>query len=98
MKNPYCSIAADCTFDCEEDILKAEPEYYDDEELDAYRGIAADAYSPEQVEEFEEVMTTMRPYEVHGWLVSLGQRGINLPQELQEQALMLIQDSDATTQ
>ena len=98
MKNPYCSIAADCTFDCDEDISKAEPEYYDDEELDAYRGTPADAYSAEQVAEFEEVLTTMRPDEVHGWLVSLGQREVQLPNELREQALMLIQDSGGAAQ
>lgn len=98
MKNPYCSIAADCNLDCEEEILKPELEYYDDEELDAYRGTPSDGYTPQQVGEFEEVLTTMRPDEVHGWLVSLGQRGVELPDELKDQALMLIQDSCDATQ
>lgn len=98
MKNPYCSIAAQCTFDCEEETTKPEPDYYDDEELDAYRGIAPEEYTDAQVEEFEEVMTTMRPDEVHEWLVSLGQRGVNLPEALREQALMLMQDSGDAAQ
>ena len=42
--------------------------YYDDEELDAFKGRAADSYTPAEVEQFEEVLTTMRPDEVPGWV------------------------------
>ena len=61
-----------------------EPVYFEDEELDAYRGVAADDYTLEQVEEFREVLTTMRPEEVPEWLHSLCLRGINLPQALND--------------
>lgn len=89
-RNPYCSVAASCSLPCEPDDEPAEPEYYDDEELDAYRGVAPSAYTAGQVAEFEEVMTTMRPDEVHGWLRSLAQRGVELPDALRDAALMLI--------
>ena len=63
-----------------------EPVYFEDEELDAYKGIAADAYTSEAVAEFEEVLTTMRPDEVPQWLHSLQLRGIELPKELKLKA------------
>lgn len=69
-----------------------EPLYYEDEELDRYRGRACSAYEPQEVEEFEEVMTTMRPDEVAGWLHSLELRGVALPDELREQAMMLMEN------
>lgn len=64
-------------------------EYYDDEELDSYRGRAADSYTDAEVEEFSRVMYTMRPDEVKGWLRSLSLRGVNLPEALKDEALML---------
>ena len=62
--------------------MAEEPVYFEDEELDAYRGLAADASTPEAVEEFREVMTTMRPDEVPQWLHSLQLRGIELPLQI----------------
>lgn len=77
---------------CEkENLLKAagkEIEYFDDEELDAYRGRPADAYTPQEEELFEEVLTTMREEEVPAWLCSLQLRGINLPVALRDEVAM----------
>ena len=46
---------------CERDSLLAAVsrtvEYYDDEELDAYRGTPSDAYSDNAIEEFREILT-----------------------------------------
>ena len=50
------------------DALAPDIEYFDDEELDAYKGRASNAYSPDEAAQFEEVMTTMRPDEVAAWL------------------------------
>lgn len=72
-----CAISCD-----EEEEQKIEPEYYADEELDAYRGISAEDYSDEQIEEFREVLLTLRANEVMGWMGSLSQRGIILPAAL----------------
>ena len=73
------------------DALAPDIEYFDDEELDAYKGRASNAYSPDEAAQFEEVMTTMRPDEVAAWLRSLQLRGINLPDELKDEAIMLVE-------
>lgn len=79
---------------CEKEmLLKAvadAPEYFDDEELDRYAGRPSDSYSDEEIEEFEEVMTTMRKEEVGDWLRSLTRRGIEIPDPLKDEAFMLI--------
>ena len=55
---------------CERDSLLAavskQIEYYDDEELDRYIGVAPDAYTFEQEEEFRNVFYTMREVDVAG--------------------------------
>ena len=80
---------------CEKDQLLAaagkDVEYFDDEELDVFKERPSDQYTPEEVERFEEVMTTMRPDEVQDRLHSLNLRGINLPDELKDEAIMLME-------
>lgn len=67
-------------------------EYYDDEELDAYKGRPSDGYTDEEAEQFREVLYTMRQDEVKGWNRSLILRGINLPDQLKDEVVMLIGD------
>ena len=64
--------------------------YFDDEELDRYKGMAADGYSEEAVEEFREVLYTMQPAEVTDWVNCLQLRGIELPVSLREETIMLM--------
>lgn len=66
-------------------------EYFEDEELDAYRGRVSDSYTPSEVDDFEEVFTTMRPSEVADWVRSLQLRGVELPDELKDEVMMLIE-------
>ncbi len=73
-------------------ILEAshkEIEYFDDEELDAFKGRDADGYTDEETEQFADIMHTMRREEVKDWLTSLWLRGIKLPDRLKEEAVML---------
>lgn len=71
----------------------AEPiEYFDDEELDRFRGRAADAYTPAEEEEFREVLYTTLKREVGDWLRSLQLRGIELPEGIRDEALMLMDE------
>ncbi len=80
---------------CEKEGLRAameDIEYYEDEELDRFRGRTG--YSEEEVEEFREVLYTMRPDEVAGWLRSLEQRQVPLPEELKDEALLLVRESN----
>lgn len=79
---------------CERDSLLAavskKIEYYDDEELDAYRGTPSDSYPADAVNEFREVLYTLRETEVAGWLRSLQLRGIELPDELKDEAFLIV--------
>ncbi|MGN1375283.1 MAG: hypothetical protein ACI4V5_01865 [Prevotella sp.] len=90
-----CSICNGKTKTCiHEKIMTTmvadEPEYFDDEELDEFKGKEADGYTAEETALFAEVLYTMRQNEVAEWLSSLEKRGINLPIELRDEALMLI--------
>ena len=79
---------------CEKDSLLAAVskgiEYYDDEELDRFRGWPADAYNEAEVEEFREVLYTLQEIEVAGWLRSLQLREINLPDDLKDEAFLIV--------
>ena len=79
---------------CEKDSLLAAVskgiEYYDDEELDHFRGRSSDNYTDAEVEEFREVMFTCQDDEVAGWCRSLQLRGIELPDELKDELFLII--------
>lgn len=66
-----------------------EIEYYDDEELDRFKGRDSDAYTDEEIEQFSEVLYTMRPEEVKGWTRSLTLRGISVPNPLKDEVFAL---------
>ncbi len=82
---------------CEKDSLLASVsqtiEYYDDEELDRFAGRVADDYEPEEVEEFRDVLLTLRPEEIAGWGRSIQLRGIVLPAEVKEELLMIVAEA-----
>ena len=79
---------------CERDSLLAavskQIEYYDDEELDRYIGVAPDAYTFEQEEEFRNVFYTMREVDVAGWVRRLQLRGIALPDALLDEFFLVV--------
>ena len=85
---------------CEKESLLAavsrEIEYYEDEELDAFRGRAASAYSEAEVEQFREVLYTMREDEVAGWVRSLQLRGVELPDELKDEVFLIVGERRGT--
>ncbi len=67
-------------------------EYYDDEELDALAGINPEEYSDEQIAQLREVFETLKEYDVAGWLRSLQMRNIELPEDIKEDALLIVSD------
>ena len=67
-------------------------EYYDDEELDRFIGRSGNDYSPEEVEEFRDVLMTLRPEDVAGWARSITVRGLELPAEIRDELLMLVNE------
>ncbi len=79
---------------CEKESLLAalskEIEYYDDEELDRFQGRHSVEYTAEESEEFREVLYTMRDVEVAGWVRSLQLRGIELPDDVKDEVLLIV--------
>lgn len=79
---------------CERDSLLAavskEIEYYDDEELDRFKGHPAEGYEEAEIEEFREILYTLQEIEVAGWSRSLQLRGIELPVELKDELFLII--------
>jgi hypothetical protein len=71
--------------------LRTDIEYFDDEELDTYRGTASDEYEDNAVEEFREVLYTMDPKEIDDWLKSLELREVALPDALKDEVFMLLE-------
>lgn len=79
---------------CEKESLLAavskQIEYYDDEELDRFKGHASDTYTSEEVDEFREILYSMKEEEVAGWSRSLQLRGIELPDELKDELFLIV--------
>ena len=65
-------------------------EYYDDEELDRFRGRPSDQYEEEEIEEFRDILYSMKDDEVAGWSRSLQLRGVELPDELKDELFLIV--------
>ena len=83
-----------CEQECMMEAATKEIEYFDDEELDRYRGRASSDYTAEEVEEFAEVLYTMQPKEVAAWNRRLILRGINLPDSLKDEVIAFIKENN----
>lgn len=73
-------------------IVSADYEYYDDEELDAYRGRKPEEYTESEIEEFREVLYTLHSDEVAGWAKSIQLRNIELPSIIKEELILIISE------
>ena len=73
---------------CEEKIV-----YYDDEELDAYIGRNPDDYNDDDLEQFRDVMYTLRHDELLSWYQSISRRGIKLSDGLYHEFIELASDN-----
>lgn len=82
---------------CEKDSLLVSVsdtiEYYDDEELDRYRGRASDSYTGEEIEEWREVLLTLIPSDIAGWGRSIQLRGLEMPDEVREELLLIVSEA-----
>lgn len=82
---------------CERDSLLASVsptiEYYDDEELDVYRGRDRESYDEKEIEEFRDVLLTMPASDIAGWARSLQLRGVELPSEVRDELLMIVAEA-----
>ncbi len=97
--NPYDMECCGQHETCEKDSLLAaiskEVEYYNDEELDRFRGRESDEYTEEECEEFRDILYTMRSDEVAGWVRSLQLRYVNLPDDLKDEIFLIVGENRA---
>lgn len=63
--------------------------YYDDEELDRFAGTDPESYTDSDIEEFREILYTLRHEEVYSWGAALTRRNITLPLQLRDEWVML---------
>lgn len=74
------------------EALANDIEYFDDEELDQYKGRPSDQYTDDETEQFAEVLETLQPQEVKDWARSLSLRGINMPDGIKDEFAALAED------
>lgn len=94
---PIVTVDSECCGQhqiCEKESLLAavskQIEYYDDEELDCFKGRPSDGYSEEEIEEFRDILYSMQEVDVAGWSRSLQLRGIELPDELKDELFLIV--------
>ena len=85
-----CGMHETCEKDSLLSAVSKDIEYYDDEELDRFKGWPSDVYQEAEIEEFREVLYTLQEIEVAGWLRSLQLREINLPDDLKDEAFLIV--------
>ena len=80
-----------CEQVCYMEAATRDIEYYDDEELDQYKGRPSDSYNDDEVQHFADVLFSLRPEDARGWARSLSLREINLPDALKDDLFALIE-------
>ncbi|MBR5930128.1 MAG: hypothetical protein IKZ93_09115 [Prevotella sp.] len=78
-----------CEQECMMEAAIRDIEYFDDEELDAFKGRTANSYSDEEAEQFREILYSMRQEEVKDWSRSLVLRGIELPDQVKDEVYLM---------
>lgn len=87
-----------CEQKCMLEAATKQVEYFDDEDLDRFAGKPSDSYSEEEVEEFREVLYTMRREEAKAWNRSLILRQVNVPDQLKDELIMMMEEETRSEQ
>ena len=87
-----------CEQECMLEAATKQVEYFDDEDLDRFAGKPSDSYSEEEVEEFREVLYTMRHDEAKAWNRSLILRQVNVPVQLKDELIMMMEEETRSEQ
>lgn len=77
-----------CEQECMMEAATLPVEYFDDEELDAFRGRRSDEYTDDEIQQFAYILDTMQPTDVRPWTRSLTLRGIEVPDELKDELFL----------
>lgn len=83
---------------CDRDTLLssgADVEYFNDEELDSLAHIKPEKLTKAQIKQLSNVFYSLQEKDVAAWLRSIQTRGIQLPIELREQALLIVSERRA---
>lgn len=85
-----CGIRSICP---SEQILagacQQQPTYYDDEELDRFAGRGEGDYTPDEEEQWRDILYTLLPSDLLGWGQSIKHRGLTMPTAIREEFLQL---------
>lgn len=78
---------------CETDLVNKMSEeiiYYEDEDLDAYINFEEKDYNDDQIDEFREVLYSLKETEMEAWLRSLELRKIELPSIIKSELVFML--------
>ncbi len=94
-KDEIIEIPADCCGAhevCDIDIKRLSEEviYFDDEELDKYREKGELEYEDNEIDEFRDILYTLKQEEIAEWLHSLELRRVFVPIELKSEVISLM--------
>lgn len=88
-----CGMHITCERDSLSPVFVAEAEYFDDEELDVYADTDPAEYTPEAIEQFRDVLLTLRPDDIAPWARSIQQRRIALPDEVRDELFIIVNEA-----
>lgn len=85
-----CGMHITCERDSLSPVFDEEALYFDDEELDDYRNYLQSDYTDGDIETFREILLTLRPEEIGTWSRSIQLRGIEMPDTIRDEILMIV--------
>lgn len=88
-----CGMHITCERDSLLSAVSPAIEYFDDEELDQYRGRGAGDYSADESEQFRDILLTLLPDDIAPWARSLQLRGIELPADVRDELLLIVSEA-----
>jgi len=83
-----CGAHEICDLDLKK--LNKEVDYFDDEELDTFKNRRETDYNEEEIDEFRDILYTLKDTEIREWITSLEIREVNLPEPLKQEVLSLL--------
>lgn len=90
--DPNCCGAHEVCDKTAEEMLVDASKYYEDEELDRFSNQCIVEFDDRDVEEFRDVLYTLKRNEISSWLSSLEFRKITPPGVIRDEAMLLMQD------
>lgn len=70
-------------------MMRGEVTYYDDQELDDFKGRQATDYTDDEIDQWRDVLYTLQPQDLMGWEQSIKRRGLIMPQPVHDEFIML---------